>query len=158
MSRNNVYEYNAVFGPKTRGGIVTRDAGDQNGPVTGTIFPQQLDPAEQRRVRGLRLLRRLHQPDAEADAERHPGRDEGRVRRHRLGLRTDHNVFYGGQRQFTPGTTDKVADPKFTSATNLILQAGSPAIGLGTTKYADIDVDGNAVGTRVDAGAYQFTP
>ncbi|HEY3470410.1 MAG TPA: choice-of-anchor Q domain-containing protein, partial [Amycolatopsis sp.] len=71
---------------------------------------------------------------------------------------TDHNVFYGGQRQFTPGPTDKIADPKFTSATNLTLTSGSPAIGLGTTKYADIDVDGNPVGTRIDAGAYQFTP
>lgn len=71
---------------------------------------------------------------------------------------TDHNVFFGGQRQFTPGATDEVADPKFTSATNLVLTAASPAIGLGTTKYADIDVDGNPVGSRVDAGAYRFTP
>ncbi|WP_290062612.1 hypothetical protein [Amycolatopsis solani] len=71
---------------------------------------------------------------------------------------TDHNVFFGGQRQFTPGATDEVADPKFTSATNLVLTAGSPAIGLGTAKYADVDVDGTAIGTRIDAGAYQFTP
>ena len=71
---------------------------------------------------------------------------------------TDHNVFYGGQRQFTPSGTDKVADPKYTSSTNLILRAGSPAIDLGTTKYADTDVDGNAVpaGARPDAGAYEY--
>jgi hypothetical protein len=157
VSRDNVYEYNAVFGAKTRGGIVTRDAGDQNGPVTGTIFRNnsiRLSNAESEGFvcyggctnRTLTLTQNVIQAAMKIGYA-----DDGWTA-------TDHNVFFGGQQQFTPGATDKVADPKFTSATNLVLTADSPAIGLGTTKYADIDVDGNSVGTRIDAGAYQFTP
>ncbi|MGW4057963.1 right-handed parallel beta-helix repeat-containing protein [Amycolatopsis sp. NPDC004747] len=157
VSRNNVYEYNAVFGSKTRGGIVTRGAQDGNGPVTGTVFRNnsvRLGNAESEGFvcyggctnQTLKLTQNVIQAAMKVGYA-----DTGWTA-------TDHNVFYGGQRQFTPGTTDKVADPKFTSATNLVLKTGSPAIGLGVQKYADIDVDGNAVGTRIDAGAYQFTP
>ncbi|WP_439381767.1 right-handed parallel beta-helix repeat-containing protein [Amycolatopsis lexingtonensis] len=157
VSRDNVYEYNAVFGAKTRGGIVTRGGEDQNGPVTGTVFRNnsvRLSNAESEGFvcyggctnQTLKLTQNVVQAAMKVGYA-----DIGWTA-------TDHNVFYGGQRQFTPGATDKVADPKFTSATNLIPQSTSPAIGLGTTKYADVDVDGNAIGTRIDAGAYQFTP
>jgi hypothetical protein len=157
VSRNNVYEYNAVFGAKTRGGIVTRGAEDGNGPVTGTVFRNnslRLSNAESEGFvcyggctnQTLTLTQNVIQAAMKIGYA-----DDGWTA-------TDHNVFYGGQRQFTPGATDKVADPKFTSATDLVLKTGSPAIGLGTTKYAAVDVDGNPVGTRVDAGAYQFTP
>ena len=157
VSRNNVYEYNAVFGAKTRGGIVTRGAQDGNGPVTGTVFRNnsvRLSNAESEGFvcyggctnQTLKLTQNVIQ-----SAMKIGYADDGWTA-------TDHNVFFGGQQQFTPGATDKVADPKFTSATNLVLTASSPAIGLGTTKYADIDVDANPVGTRIDAGAYQFTP
>lgn len=157
VSRDNVYEYNAVFGAKTRGGIVTRGAEDGNGPVTGTVFRNnsvRLGNAESEGFvcyggctnQTLKLTQNVIQAAMKIGYA-----DDGWTA-------SDHNVFFGGQRQFTPGATDKVADPKFTSATNLVLTAGSPAIGLGTTKYADVDVDGNAVGSRVDAGAYQFTP
>lgn len=157
VSRDNVYEYNAVFGAKTRGGIVTRGAEDGNGPVTGTVFRNnsvRLSNAESEGFvcyggctnQTLKLTQNVIQSAMKVGYA-----DDGWTA-------TDHNVFFGGQRQFTPGGTDKVADPKFTSATNLVLTARSPAIGLGTTKYADLDVDGTAIGTRVDAGAYQFTP
>lgn len=157
VSRNNIYEYNAVFGAKTRGGIVTRGAEDGNGPVTGTVFRNnslRLGNAESEGFvcyggctnQTLKLTQNVIQAAMKIGYA-----DDGWTA-------TDHNVFYGGRRQFTPGATDKVADPKFTSATDLVLKTGSPAIGLGTTKYADVDVDGNPVGTRIDAGAYQFTP
>ncbi|WP_370965357.1 right-handed parallel beta-helix repeat-containing protein [Amycolatopsis sp. cg9] len=157
VSRDNVYEYNAVFGAKTRGGIVTRGADDRNGPVTGTVFRNnsvRLSNADSEGFvcyggctnQTLELTQNVVQAAMKVGYA-----DTGWTA-------TDHNVFFGGQQQFTPGATDKVADPKFTSATNLVLTAGSPAIGLGTTKYADVDVDGTAIGTRIDAGAYQFTP
>lgn len=157
VSTGNVFEYNSVFGAKTRGGIVTRGAQDVNGPVLGTVF----------RNNSLRLS------NAESEGFVCYGGCTNQMLRmtqnvvqaaYKVGYAdttftaTDHNVYFGGLRQFTPGGTDKVADPKYTSATNLILLPGSPAIDLGTTKYADIDVDGNSVfsGARVDAGAYEF--
>ncbi|MFJ8911673.1 choice-of-anchor Q domain-containing protein [Amycolatopsis sp. NPDC102389] len=157
VSTGNVFEYNAIYGAKTRGGIITRGAEDGNGPVLGTVF----------RNNSLRL------PNAEAEGFVCYGGCTNQMltmtqnvvqAAYKVGYAdatftaTDHNVYFGGLRQFTPGATDKVADPKFTSATNLILLAGSPAIDLGTTKYDDRDVDGNPVyaGARVDAGAYEF--
>ena len=38
VTKGNIFEYNAIFGDKTRGGIVTRGADDGNGPVLGTVF------------------------------------------------------------------------------------------------------------------------
>ncbi|WP_410659948.1 choice-of-anchor Q domain-containing protein [Amycolatopsis sp. lyj-112] len=157
VSTGNVFEYNAIFGAKTRGGIITRGAEDSNGPVFGTVF----------RNNSLRL------PNAEAEGFVCYGGCTNQMLKmtqnvvqaaYKIGYTdpaftaTDHNVYFGGLQQFTAGATDKVADPKFTSATNLVLRAGSPAIDLGTTKYDDIDVDGNPVfaGARVDAGAYEF--
>jgi hypothetical protein len=157
VTTGNVFEYNAVFGDKARGGIVTRGADDGNGPVLGTVFRNNSVRLGNADAEGFvcyggctNQTLTLSQNVIQA-AKKVGYADDGWTA-------TDHNVFYGGLRQFTPSASDKVADPKFTSATNLILQAGSPAIDLGTTKYADIDVDGNPVyaGARPDAGAYEY--
>jgi len=159
VTTGNVFEYNAVFGDKTRGGIVTRGAQDGNGPVAGTVFRNNSLRLANAESEGfvcyggctnstLKLTQNVIQAAMKVGYA-----DTGFTN-------LDHNVFYGGQRQFTPSASDKVADPKFTSATNLVLKAGSPAIDLGTTKYASTDVDGNPVfaGSAVDAGAYEFQP
>jgi hypothetical protein len=60
-----------------------------------------------------------------------------------------------------PGTEVAVADPKFVSATDLRLSAGSPCIDSGAAAGApDHDLDGNPrpQGTAVDLGAYEFAP
>ena len=159
VTTGNIFEYNAVFGDKTRGGIVTRGAADGNGPVAGTVFRNNSIRLANAESEGfvcyggctnstLKLTQNVIQAAMKVGYA-----DTGFSN-------LDHNVFYGGQRQFTPSASDKVADPKFTSATNLVLKAGSPAIDLGTTKYASVDIDGNAVfaGAAVDSGAYEFQP
>ncbi len=60
-----------------------------------------------------------------------------------------------------PGTEVAVADPKFVSATDLRLSAGSPCIDSGAAAGApDHDLDGNPrpQGAAVDRGAYEFAP
>ncbi len=156
VSTGNVFEYNAIFGAKTRGGIVTRGAEDGNGPVLGTVFRNnsiRLTNAESEGFvcYGGCTNQMLTMTQNVVQAAYKVGYTDATF------TATDHNVYFGGLRQFTPGASDKVADPKFTSATNLVLLAGSPAIDLGTTKYDNLDVDGNPVfaGARVDAGAYE---
>ena len=58
-----------------------------------------------------------------------------------------------------PGTEVAVADPKYVSATDLHLTAGSPCIDSGAATGApDHDLDGNRrpAGAAVDRGAYEF--
>ncbi|MDT7797868.1 MAG: hypothetical protein QOI78_1301, partial [Actinomycetota bacterium] len=97
VSRNNVYEYNAVFGAKTRGGIVTRGAEDGNGPVTGTVFRNnsvRLGNAESEGFvcyggctnQTLKLTQNVIQAAMKIGYA-----DDGWTA-------TDHNVFFGGQR------------------------------------------------------------
>jgi hypothetical protein len=72
--------------------------------------------------------------------------------------------LYSGQMQFTKGSHSLIGDPKFVSASNLRLTAGSPAIDKGTTAAYSVDLDsakvphdGDGNGTSVtDMGAYEF--
>jgi hypothetical protein len=78
------------------------------------------------------------------------------------------NAFLGSGPSMTydgatapPGTDVTVADPKFVSATDLHLRAGSPCIDSGgATGAPDHDLDGNPrpLGSAVDRGAYELAP
>lgn len=74
----------------------------------------------------------------------------------------NYNLYGGTSQQFTLGPNSKKADPRFTSTTNLHLQAGSPAIDAGSQDsilagYRN-DFDNTPVpqGTAVDMGAYEY--
>jgi hypothetical protein len=79
----------------------------------------------------------------------------------------DHNLYYGGIRQFTMGPHSLVADPRFVdpAAWNLRPQGASPAIDRGVpVGYAtDFDAqpanqDGDRDGTAApDVGAHEYT-
>ncbi|MFC7586515.1 hypothetical protein ACFQYP_24295 [Nonomuraea antimicrobica] len=160
----NVFEYNAIYGSRTRSGLVTRgpvhDDGrlEVNGPVFGTLFRNN--------------SMNLPHPEAEGvvcDASctnQHLTLTQNVVV---AALKTayadptftavDHNVFYGGLYQMAAGTANVHQDPRFDPARPLRLLSGSPAIGLGVTRYNEMDLDGAAVGTTgIEAGAYEYTP
>lgn len=74
----------------------------------------------------------------------------------------NYNLYGGTSQQFILGPNSKKADPRFTSTTNLHLQAGSPAIDSGSQDsilagYRN-DLDNTPVpqGTAVDMGAYEY--
>ncbi|MCP2165038.1 choice-of-anchor Q domain-containing protein [Goodfellowiella coeruleoviolacea] len=156
ISTDNYFEYNAIYGDQTRGGLITRGAEDPNGPVFNTVF----------RNNSLRL------GNAEAEGvvcyagctNEHLSMSQNIVyAAGKVGYAddtftaSDHNVFSGGQVQFRTGTGDTVADPRYVSATDLHLQAGSPAINRGVRQYwaTDLDDKPTGVGGAVDAGAYE---
>jgi hypothetical protein len=70
----------------------------------------------------------------------------------------DRGVYQGSVYQFTLGTHSVKADPLYTSATDLRLTAGSPAIGRGENTGYNYDLAGKDISaaTRWDAGAYQY--
>ncbi|MEV6156475.1 hypothetical protein AB0L53_39640 [Nonomuraea sp. NPDC052129] len=161
----NVFEYNGIYGDKTRSGIVTRgpvkDNGEieTNGPVFGTVFRNN--------------SMNLPNPDAEgvvcyaSCTNAHFKLSQNIVVAGKKSAyadstftANDHNVFYGGQYQMTAGTANVRKDPKFDTDPNrpLRLLSGSPAIGLGVKKFNPIDLDGAPVGGNgtIEAGAYEY--
>ncbi len=76
----------------------------------------------------------------------------------------NYNLYGGTSQQFTLGPNSKKADPRFTSTTNLRLQAGSPAIDAGSQDSIlagyrnDLDNASVPQGSAVDMGAYEYTP
>ncbi len=81
----------------------------------------------------------------------------------------DHDLFFGGQAQFSLGPSSTVADPRFVDAAagDLRLQASSPAIDAGvsvpgyTTDHdgQPVPFDGDANGSsQTDEGAFEYRP
>ncbi|MBN6054859.1 hypothetical protein JYK22_23185, partial [Nonomuraea sp. RK-328] len=159
----NVFEYNGIYGPRSRSGLVTRgpvhDDGriETNGPVFGTVF----------RNNSMNL------PNADAEGvvcdagctNQHLTMSQNIVLAAKKSAYADaaftahdHNVFYGGQFQMSAGTANVRKDPKFDAGRPLHLLSTSPAIGLGVTKFNSVDLDGVTVGRdgRIEAGAYEY--
>jgi hypothetical protein len=67
-----------------------------------------------------------------------------------------YNLYWTGTRQFTLGSYDKVADPKFYSSTDLRLRSGSPAINSGIDLNYSFDVLRQSLVSRTDRGAYEY--
>ncbi|MEV0621876.1 hypothetical protein AB0I81_51755 [Nonomuraea sp. NPDC050404] len=159
----NVFEYNAIYGAKGRAGLITRgprhDDGrlEPNGPVSGTVFRNNsinLPNADAEGVvcdAGCTNAHLSLSQNVVAAAKKSGYAEAGFTDNH-------HNVFSGGQYQMPPGTANVHKDPLFDPANPLRLRAGSPAIGLGVTKYNDLDLAGAAVGGNgtIEAGAYEF--
>lgn len=159
----NVFEYNGIYGSRTRSGLVTRgpvhDDGriEVNGPVFGTVF----------RNNSMNL------PNADAEGvvcdasctNQHLTFSQNIVLAAKkiayadpAFTASDHNVFYGGQFQMSAGTANVRKNPRFDPNRPLRLLSTSPAIGLGVTKFSDVDLDGVAVGQggRIEAGSYEY--
>ncbi|MBB6347024.1 hypothetical protein ACWGH8_22295 [Nonomuraea muscovyensis] len=161
----NVFEYNAVYGPKTRAGLITRgprdDGGpvDPNGPVLGTVFRNNsvhLTHPDAEGVVCYAGCANAHLSMAQnvvSAAKKSGYADPGFTDNH-------HNVFWGGLFQMPAGRDNVHRDPLFDPARPLRLRAGSPAIGLGVTGYAETDLDGVSVGSDggIEAGAYEYVP
>lgn len=161
----NVFEYNGIYGDRTRSGIVTRgpvkDNGEieTNGPVFGTVFRNNSMNLPNSDAEGVvcyagctnahfKLSQNIvvaGKKSAYADS---------------TFTANDHNVFYGGQYQMTAGTANVRRDPKFDTDPSrpLRLLSGSPAIGLGVKKFNPIDLAGATVGGNgtIEAGAYEY--
>ncbi|WP_228122637.1 right-handed parallel beta-helix repeat-containing protein [Saccharothrix syringae] len=157
VSADNVFEYNAILGSRTHAALVTRGGETDEGPVLRTVFRNNSVSLPNAAAEGvvcyggctdehLELAQNVISAAAKA-AYADPGFTA-----------THHNVFHG-LLQLDPGTTDVVVDdPGFTGPSNLRPRPDSPAVDLGTTAYADVDLDGNPVGLdgRVEAGAYEL--
>ncbi|MEV0195258.1 hypothetical protein [Nonomuraea sp. NPDC050691] len=159
----NVFEYNAIYGSRTRSGLVTRgpvhDDGriETNGPVFGTVFRNNsmyLPNADSEGVVCDASCTNQHLTLSQniVVAAKKIAYAGAAFTAH------DHNVFYGGQFQMSAGTANVRKDPKFDPNRPLHLLGTSPAIGLGVTKFNDVDLDGVAVGQdgRIEAGAYEY--
>lgn len=70
----------------------------------------------------------------------------------------DRGVYQGSVYQFTLGARSVKADPLYTSATDLRLKAGSPAIARGEDTGYNYDLAGKDISTAThwDSGAYQY--
>ncbi|HEY3506872.1 MAG TPA: hypothetical protein VGN37_29290 [Actinocatenispora sp.] len=175
---DNLFAYNSVTSTKPRGAfLVTRGADDTNlGPVLGTqaydnsvLLPQAgTDPATGRGLSEGWVCDAGCSPDILKlrnnilSVAWKPGYEDG------AGADEDNDVYvtaYPGQQwQFTLGAHDvRTADAGWVSTTapDLHLTAGSPAIGVGVepdAQYADDlrwDLDGTELTGARDAGAYQ---
>ncbi|WP_433518924.1 hypothetical protein ACQP2T_27480 [Nonomuraea sp. CA-143628] len=159
----NVFEYNGIYGDRSRSGIVTRgptkDNGEieTNGPVFGTVFrnnSMNLPNADSEGVVCYAGCTNAHfklsQNIIVAAGKSAYGDSTFTA--------NDHNVFYGGQYQMTAGTANVRRDPMFDPSRPLRLLSGSPAIGLGVKKFNPIDLDGAPVGGNgtIEAGAYEY--
>lgn len=162
-SAGNVFEYNAVYGPKGRAGLITRGPRhtdgriEPNGPVLGTVFRNNSINLTNPQAEGVVCdagctNQHLSLTQNVISAAKKSGYAEaGFTDNH-------HNVFSGGQYQMPPGTNNVHADPRFDPARPLRLLAGSPAIGLGVTAYRTTDLAGAPVGKdgAIEAGAYEY--
>lgn len=68
----------------------------------------------------------------------------------------NYNVYWIGQRQFTLGGSDRVANPKFVSQTNSRLLEGSPAINTGVLLSYTFDIFRKPIVGKPDRGAREY--
>jgi hypothetical protein len=162
---DNLFEYNAIYGPRTRSGIVTRGPVHEdgrietNGPVFGTVFRNNSMDLTNPDSEGVVC-------DASCTNEHFTLSQNIVVAAKKTAYAdstftaNDHNIFYGGQYQMGAGTGNRRTDPKFDTDPSrpLRLRSDSPAIGLGVTPFNGIDLDSVAVGTggTIEAGAYEY--
>jgi hypothetical protein len=152
----NVFAYNSVTSTKSQGSfLVTRGADDGLGPVRGTVAVNNSVYLPAANTQGwvcyagcgadiLKLRNNVIEVGGKTGYEDGTGADE------------DRGVYQGTQTQFTLGPNSVQADPLFTSATDLHLLAGSPAIGRAEGLGYTYDLDGDVLpATGLDAGAYQ---
>lgn len=152
----NVFAYNSVTSTKSQGGfLVTRGADDGLGPVRGTVAVNNSVYLPAANTEGwvcyagcgadiLKLRNNVIVVGGKTGYEDGTGADE------------DRGVYLGTQTQFTLGPNSVQADPLFTSATDLHLRTGSPAIGRAEGLGYTYDLDGDVLpATGLDAGAYQ---
>lgn len=153
---DNVFAYNSITSTKPQGGfLVTRGAGDDLGPVDGTIADNNTVYLPAADTEGwvcydgcapgiLKLRNNVIKVGGKTGYEDGVGADE------------DYGVYQGSQTQFTLGAHSVQADPLFVSATDLHLKSGSPALGRGQYLGYPYDLDGDVLPTTgIDAGAYQ---
>ncbi|MEJ3746027.1 hypothetical protein WEI85_22385 [Actinomycetes bacterium KLBMP 9797] len=153
---DNVFAYNSVTSSKPQAAfLVTRGAGDGLGPVNGTIVDNNSVYLPTANSEGwvcyagcspqiLRLRNNVIKVGGKTGYEDGAGADE------------DNGVYSGAVTQFTLGADSVLAEPRFTSATDLHLTSGSPAIGRGEYLGYAYDLDGDVLPTTgIDAGAYQ---
>ena len=164
-SAGNVVAYNVVTSSlETSVFLVTRGSDSSRGPVTGTVVDNNsvyfTGPSSQGFVchggcsRDVLTLR-----NNIIEARWKVGYADG-------DFNGDHNIFYRGQLQFTPGPHSVVADPRWRSPAtgDFRLQQGSPGIdsGIGLGYTVDIGgspvpIDGDLDGFAVaDAGAFEL--
>ncbi|UBU09976.1 hypothetical protein [Nonomuraea gerenzanensis] len=166
---DNVFEYNAIYGERTRGGLVTRgpykeEAGspiEPNGPVLRTVFRNNSVYLTHEDAEGVvcdasctnqHLTMTQNAVYAKKKSVYAPGV---------TAAANSYNVLEGDQYQGGDnGTGNVFEDPRFDPADPLRLLAGSKAIGLGKVKYGQIDLNGVAIGSDggIEAGAYEYTP
>jgi hypothetical protein len=153
---DNVFAYNSVTSTKSQGSfLVTRGADDGLGPVLGTVAVNNSVYLPATDTQGwvcyagcgadiLKLRNNVIKVGGKTGYEDGTGADE------------DRGVYQGTQTQFTLGPNSVSADPLFTSATDLHLLTGSPAIGRAESLGYVYDLDGDVLpATGLDAGAYQ---
>ncbi|SPL90518.1 Polysaccharidase [[Actinomadura] parvosata subsp. kistnae] len=165
---DNVFEYNAVYGERTRGGMVTRgpfkeEAGspvEPNGPVLRTVFRNNSIYLTHEDAEGVvcdasctneHLTMTQNAIYAKKKSVYAPGVTKAA---------NSYNVLDGDQYQMADdGTGNVFENPRFDPANPLRLLSGSKAIGLGKVKYGEIDLNGVAIGTGggIEAGAYEYT-
>jgi hypothetical protein len=166
---DNVFEYNAVYGERTRGGMVTRgpykeEAGspvEPNGPVLRTVFRNNSIYLPNEDAEGVVC-------DASCTNE-HLTMTQNAIYAKKKSVyapgvtaaANSYNVLDGDQYQAgDDGTGNVFEDPRFDLAGPLRLLAGSKAIGLGKVKYGQVDLNGVAIGADggIEAGAYEYVP
>jgi hypothetical protein len=160
---DNVFAYNSVTSSKSQGSfLVTRGAQSNIGPVLRTVA----------------VNNSVNIPNGNGwscDAGCGPGILKLRNNIVKVGKKVgyddsfdtgnpadaadeDRGVYQGSVYQFTLGANSVKADPLYTSATDLRLKAGSPAIARGEDTGYDYDLAGKDISTAThwDAGAYQY--
>ncbi|WP_346112675.1 hypothetical protein [Nonomuraea maheshkhaliensis] len=166
---DNVFEYNEIYGTRTRGGLVTRGpfketpdhAPDVNGPVLRTIFRNNSVNLPNEDAEGVvcdsnctneHLTMTQNAIYAAKKSAYGPGI---------TGAANSYNVLEGTQYQLgDDGVGNVFEDPQFDPARPLQLLAGSRAIGLGRQAYGEIALNGVAIGSDggIEAGAYEYVP
>ncbi|MDH2429551.1 right-handed parallel beta-helix repeat-containing protein [Sphaerisporangium sp. TRM90804] len=164
-AHGNLFASNVVTSSRPRGSfLITRGAGHSVGPVHGTVAVHNSVRLRARRTIGfscadgcsarvLRLRNNIVSVGGRVGFEDGSGIDDAG------------GVYEGGKGGFRLGRRSVLADPRFRSARDLRLGAGSPAIGrgvpLGPSWYGGAGLAYDAAGRPVarsgnpDAGAYQ---
>ncbi|HSA52931.1 MAG TPA: hypothetical protein VLH10_22830, partial [Yinghuangia sp.] len=156
---DNVFAYNVVTSTHDSGAfLVTRGADDGLGPVRGTVAVNNSVAIPGADGQGwvcyggcdgniLKLRNNVIAVGGQTGYEDGEGADE------------DTGVYDGSRHQFDLGPDSVAADPAFTDARDLRVQADSPAIGRGEPTGYTVDITGAPVpATGATAGAYEYQP